>query len=58
MRKPYPDDLNDKEWEIIEPILESVKKLKGRPVIHSRREILNGIFYMLRTGLSVEAFAT
>ncbi len=31
MRKSYPDDLNDKEWEQIEPILEKIKKLKGRP---------------------------
>jgi transposase len=50
MRKPYLDDLNDREWERIEPILERVKKLKGRPPIHSRREILNAIFYLLRTG--------
>ena len=50
MRKPYPDDLSDKEWEQIEPILEKVKKLKGRPPIHSRREVLNAVFYVLRTG--------
>jgi transposase len=50
MRKPYPDDLNDREWKSIEPILERVKKLKGRPPIQSRRGILNAIFYLLRTG--------
>jgi transposase len=50
MRKPYPDDLNDKEWEQIGLILEQVKKVQGRPPIHDRREILNALFYMLRTG--------
>lgn len=52
MRKPYPDDLKDQEWNIIEPILESVKKIKGRPPSYSRREILNAVFYLLRTGCS------
>jgi transposase len=50
MRKPYPDDLNDKEWEQIKPILEKVKKVQGRPPVHDRREVLNALFYMLRTG--------
>lgn len=50
MRKPYPDDLNDEEWKLIQPILEEVKKIKGRPPVHDRREILNALFYVLRTG--------
>lgn len=50
MRKPYPDDLTDKEWELIAPILEKIKKIKGRPPVHNRREILNALFYVLRTG--------
>lgn len=50
MRKPYPDDLNDNEWEQIKPILENVKKIQGRPPIHDRREIFNALFYLLRTG--------
>jgi len=50
MRKPYPDDLTDKEWNQIEPILEGFKKIKGRPPVHNRREILNALFYVLRTG--------
>lgn len=52
MRRPYPDDLSDQEWNQIEPILEKVKKIKGRPPIHERREILNALFYVLRTGCS------
>jgi len=52
MRKAYPDDLDDKEWALLEPILEKIKKVKGRPLIYSRREILNAMFYLLRTGCS------
>ena len=50
MRKPYPDDLSNEEWKLIQPILEEVKKIKGRPPVHDRREILNALFYVLRTG--------
>jgi len=51
MRKPYPDDLNDKEWEKIKPILEKVKKIQGRPPIHNRREILNAVFVFVQLGV-------
>jgi transposase len=52
MRQPYPDDLSDKEWALIEPILAKVKKISGRPPLYHRREILNALFYLLRTGCS------
>ena len=52
IRKPYPDDLTDKEWALIEPILAKVKKISGRPPLYPRREILNALFYLLRTGCS------
>ena len=29
MRKPYPDDLTDQEWNVIEPIQASIKQIKG-----------------------------
>jgi putative transposase len=50
MRKPYPDDLTDNEWELIEPILDSCMIKQGRKPKYTRREILNAIFYILRTG--------
>lgn len=50
MRKPYPDDLTDEEWEVIEPFLNEQRIKSGRPPKYSRREILNAIFYVLRTG--------
>ena len=49
MRKPYPTDLSDKEWKYIEPHIPTPKG-NGRPRIHSLREILNAIFYILRSG--------
>ena len=49
MRKPYPTDLSDGEWKYIEPHLPRPKG-QGRPRIHSLREILNAIFYVLRSG--------
>jgi transposase len=51
MRKAYPDDLTDKEWEQIEPLTSgSSYRNAGRKPTHSRREMLNAIFYLLRTG--------
>ncbi len=37
----YSNDLTDKEWEIIEPLLLSQKK-KTRPLAWTKRQILNG----------------
>lgn len=48
-RPNYPTDLTDEEWQIIEPLVPSVKS-GGRPADHWRREIVNAIFYVLRTG--------
>ncbi len=49
MRKPYPTDLSDKEWKHIEPHIPTPEGC-GRPRSHSLREILNAIFYVLRSG--------
>src|ERR687892_1273864 len=49
MRKPYPTDLSDAEWERIEPHLPT-PKAPGRPRVHSLREILNAIYYIVRSG--------
>ena len=45
--KLYPSDLTDAEWEILEPL---VKQTWGRPRTHDIRQVLNGIFYLNRTG--------
>ena len=48
-REPYPTDLTDDEWRILEPCVPPVKR-GGRPADHTRREIVNAILYVLRTG--------
>jgi putative transposase len=49
MRKPYPTDLSDAEWTCIEPHLPT-PRAAGRPRRHSLREILDAIFYMVKSG--------
>lgn len=45
----YPTDLSDAEWQILEPLIPAAKP-GGRPPKWSRRLILDGIFYVLRSG--------
>lgn len=45
----YASDLTDAEWDLIAPYLPPPER-KGRPRAHAMREIVNGIFYVLRTG--------
>lgn len=48
MRRSYPDDLTDAEWAILSPLLPPAKE-GGRPPA-DRREVLNALRYVLRTG--------
>ena len=48
-RSSYPTDLTDPEWQILEALAPPVKS-GGRPADHLRREIINAILYVLRTG--------
>jgi len=48
-RIAYPTDLNDTEYAQIAPLLEKASK-RGRPRTIPYREILNAIFYVLKTG--------
>ncbi len=48
-RKAYPSDVREAEWAILEPLVPAVKP-GGRPARHSRREIVNGILYVVRGG--------
>lgn len=52
-RKAYPSDLSDAEWEILQQVLPKPKGF-GHPVEVDFREILNGIFYVQRTGCQWE----
>jgi putative transposase len=49
MRKAYQTDLTDAEWSCIESHLPT-PKAPGRPRLHTLREVLDAIFYILRSG--------
>lgn len=48
-RKPYPSDLSDAEWKILEPLLPP-EKPGGRHRGYALREIVNGIESLIRVG--------
>jgi len=52
-RKSDRSDLNDTEWDIMKAYIPAVQS-GGRPAKHSRREIVNAILYVLRTGCGWE----
>jgi putative transposase len=51
--KRYPSDLTDEAWAILEPLIPPAKR-GGRPRTANMREVLNGIFYVLKTGCQWE----
>lgn len=44
----YETDLTDNEWALVEPYVRTSGY--GRPPLHSKRELLNAIFYQLQAG--------
>jgi len=48
-RKAYPSDLTDAEWEILESLIPAISE-EAVNVKYTRREIVNGILYVLRSG--------
>lgn len=48
-RRAYPTDLTDAQWAILEPLVPPPTP-GGRPPKHRRRELLNGMLYVLRSG--------
>ncbi len=49
MRKAYQTDLSNDEWSCLEDHLPG-PKATGRPKIHATRNILDAVFYVLRSG--------
>jgi putative transposase len=45
----YPSDLSNEEWAVLEPLI-PLGKPGGRPREVDLRTVLNGIFYVLRSG--------
>lgn len=48
-RKPYPTDLTDEQWELLESILPP-PELRGRKRTVDLREVFNALSYLTRTG--------
>ncbi len=48
-RRGYPSDLTDAQWALIESLLPD-PNTDGRPEKHPRREIINAILYVVRSG--------
>jgi putative transposase len=48
-KKRYSSDLTDGEWAILEPLIPPAKT-GGHPRTVNMREVVNGIFYVLKTG--------
>jgi putative transposase len=49
MKRSYATDLSDTEWECLEPHVPPPSK-RGQPTVHATRQILNAIFYILKSG--------
>lgn len=45
----YPSDLTDAQWALVEPLLPA-PPVEGRAERHPRREIVNAVLYVVRTG--------
>jgi transposase len=51
MKRSYVTDLSDAEWWYLELHVPTPNK-RGRPKTHTTRQILNAIFYVLKSGCS------
>ncbi len=49
IRRPYPSDLSDEEWALLEPLLASSER-RGRPSKWPTRRVADAVFYLLRSG--------
>src|SRR5215211_7921093 len=56
-RKPYPSDVTDQQWALIEPLFPRVPRRprRGRPREVVLREVVNALFYHAREGCSWRA---
>jgi len=50
-RNPYPSDLTDRQWSVIEPLIPAAQP-GGRHRSVDMRRIVDGIVYLSRTGCS------
>lgn len=53
-RPSYPSDMTDEQWEVLCPLIPPAKH-GGRPRQTDMRDVLDAIFYLLRTGCQWDA---
>lgn len=44
IRRPYPSDLSDEKWALLEPLLESAER-RGRPPKRPARRVADAVYY-------------
>jgi len=50
-RKPYPSDVTDQQWAILEPLIPPSRSQRGgRPRAVDLREVINTLLYQNRSG--------
>jgi putative transposase len=49
-RKPYPSDLSALQWHNIEHLFPQPKSRAGRKRTYDRKDIVDAVFYLARTG--------
>ena len=56
-RKPYPSDVTDEQWALLEPLLPrpSRRRRRGRPRTTDLRAVVNALFYHAREGCTWRA---
>lgn len=50
VRQQYPSDLTDVQWQLVEPFVRA-NPVGPQPVAYSRREVVNALLYVSRTGV-------
>ena len=52
-RQAYPTDLKEQEWQLLEPLLPEASRVGkvGRPQEWPYREVVNAIFYVVKSGV-------
>lgn len=53
-KRSYASDLSEQEWKLIEPLLPVKQEGPGRPLELEMRQVVNAIFYVVRTGIPWE----